>query len=263
MSDVASPELLHDLVAAALKAGADAAEAVTSERRLPVGRRPQRRAGRGRARGAATWACASSSVSVRRPSRPPTCRRPPARVWSSAPWPWRSWPPKTLTPGWPRRTGWHGAASAISTCYDPPNGAAELEAAATETEGRPGRRGGRPVGGRPRLHLVQRWRLVTSHGFDGALSGLGLLAGRRRHRREGRRHGARRRTPRRRATSPTCPTRGPSAPRPGARRGSHRPAQDRLDHRSRSSSRTGSRPRSCRRCWAPSRARRSRAAPPS
>ena len=183
-ASLASSDILHDLIAAALKAGADAAEAVTAERRaLSVGVRNgaleevEREESRdlglrvfiGRRQASVSASDLSSATRARLVERVVAM----AKLAPEDPW-------ASLAPDDRLIHGPH----ADLDLHDPAErSAAELEAASAETEAVAMAVAGvvRSEGGHASTSASQ-WRLVTSHGFDGnygatAFSlGVGVIA---------------------------------------------------------------------------------------
>ena len=190
--------LLNDVVAAALKAGADAAEAVGAERRGPLDRRAHWASWRrSSARNPATWACGSSSASARPPSPAPTSAPRPAPSWSSAPWPWPGWRRRTPTPASPTRERLARGPLPDLDLYDPTEPAPE----ALEDQARAAEAAARAV---PKVTNSDggsaSWSAVAvADGHQRRLlrpaPRLGLLHRRLGHRRRRRRHGDRLRRP--------------------------------------------------------------------
>ena len=182
MSDMpppTSPDILHDLIAAALRAGADAAEAVTAERRsLSVGvrngtledveREESRDLGLRVFVGQQQASVSASDLS------PATRSRLVERVVAMA----------RLAPEDPHAR--LADADRLARLPHPDldlfdgsdRSAAELEAAAAEAEAAALAIGGvaRSEGGHASTSATT-WRLVTSHGFDGVYSGSGFSLG--------------------------------------------------------------------------------------
>ncbi|HEX8471729.1 MAG TPA: TldD/PmbA family protein [Brevundimonas sp.] len=179
MSDVASPTLLHDLVAAALKAGADAAEAVTSERRaLSVGvrngeleeveREESRDLGLRVFVGQRQASVSASDLSEATQAR--LIERVVAMARLAPEDPYASLAPQDRLNMGPHRE---------LDLYDgSERSAAELEAAAAETEAVALAVEGvvRSEGGHASTSSSE-WRLVTSHGFDGRYQGSAFSLG--------------------------------------------------------------------------------------
>ena len=177
--DAASPDILPDLVAAALKAGADAAEAVASERAsLSVGVRNgkledvEREESRdlglrvfvGRRQATVSASDLSDATRARLVERAVAM----ARLAPEDPY-------AALAP----RDRLARAPFADLDLFDPTErGAAELEAAAAEAEAVALAVDGvaRSEGGHAAASS-SRWRLVTSHGFDGAWRGSAFSLG--------------------------------------------------------------------------------------
>ena len=179
LSSAASPDILPDLVAAALKAGADAAEAVSAERAaLSVGVRNgaledvEREESRdlglrvfiGRRQATVSASDLSDATRARLVERAVAM----ARLAPEDPYAGLA-PQDRLAAG----------PFADLDLYDPSErGAAELEAAAAETEAAalavPGV--AKSEGGHASASS-SRWRLVTSHGFDGAYHGSAFSLG--------------------------------------------------------------------------------------
>ncbi|WP_374516956.1 TldD/PmbA family protein [Brevundimonas sp.] len=178
-SDAASPDILPDLVAAALKAGADAAEAVASERAsLSVGvrngaledveREESRDLGLRVFVGRRQATVSASDLSEATRAR--LVERAVAMAKLAPEDPWASLAPQDRLARAP---------FADLDLFDPAErGAAELEAAAAEAEAVALAVDGvaRSEGGHAAAS-TSRWRLVTSHGFDGAWQGSAFSLG--------------------------------------------------------------------------------------
>ncbi|QTC93081.1 TldD/PmbA family protein [Brevundimonas goettingensis] len=179
MSDAASPELLHDLIAAALKAGADAAEAVTSERRsMSVGvrngaleeveREESRDLGLRVFVGQRQASVSASDLSEATRNR--LVERVVAMAKLAPEDPFAMLAPQDRLNMGPHRD---------LDLYDATErSAAELEAAAAETESVALAIEGvvRSEGGYASTSSSE-WRLVTSHGFDGRYQGSAYSLG--------------------------------------------------------------------------------------
>ena len=212
-------DLLHDVVAAALRAGADAAEAVGAQSRaLSVASR------KGELEEVEREESRELSLRVFVGGRPalglglrPVGGRP-RQAGGGAPWPWRGWRRRTPTPACSRPIALAAAPFRDFDLHDEEEPFAEAleelarraDAAAWEVAGVTNTDGGSAS------WSSGRWRLVTSAGFSGAHAASSYSASASAIAGEGGGDGAGRGGPHPPGVAPTCPRPRRSAPRPGA-----------------------------------------------